>query len=198
MPADTFRLDKSEFIIFDLETTGLDRRIDRIIEIGAIKVKDGVVIDRFSMLLNPGKTQKGTQIYISNEITQLTGITNKEVENQPVEAQGVSSFIHWVGDTSLVVGHNINSFDLPFLLAACKRAKCVFPFTQSIDTLRFVRSLQLKKQGLIPNEKQETIGKYFGIEYNAHRALDDVEALTEIFRELCQLQTPVIHPLTKT
>lgn len=191
-----FKFDETEFVVFDLETTGLDSRMDRIIEYGAVKVKGGEIVDRFSLLTNPGKTQAGLQIYISNEIANLTGITNKDLENQPTEAYGTQAFVNWVGDTSLVVGHNIDSFDIKFLKKACERAHVEFPFHESIDTMKMVRAMKMRKNGLIPNDKQPTLAKYFGIEYDAHRAVNDVEALYKIFRELNKEYTPTAMSIT--
>lgn len=184
-----------DYIVFDFETTGLDRKKDRIIEIGAVKVREGKIVDRFSMLLNPGRTQAGTQIYISSEITRITGITNQDLIHAPLESTGLQQFAQWCEGIRLCVGHNITSFDLPMLKHAAKRAGISVPFDQCIDTLRMVRSMKLKKAGKIPNEKQTTLAEYCGFTYHAHRALDDVEALYRIFVSLCREYTPLPAPI---
>ena len=190
-----FNVDKDSYIIFDFETTGLKKQQDRIIEIGALKIIEGAPIDTFSLLLNPGKTQNGTQIYISSEITRLTKITNQDLEGQPTESEGLLQFLNWASDIDTLVGHNIDKFDIPFMKAACRRAQIGFPFSYSIDTLKFVKSLELKRKGFIVDEKQTTLAEYIGLSYNAHRALDDVEALYKILKELSKQGDPVVVPI---
>lgn len=189
--------DQDAYIVFDFETSGLDRRKDRIIEIGAMKIINGKCVSTFSSLLNPGKTQKGTQIYISSEITRITGITNQDLEGKPTETEGLIKFIGWCSGVDTLVGHNIDRFDIPFMKAACKRAQVSFPFTYSMDTLKFVRSLGLKRNGFIVDEKQTTLAEYVGFTYSAHRALDDVKALYKILIELYKQGTPVAIPIGK-
>lgn len=192
-----FDIHKDPFILFDLETSGLDRRTDRIIEIGAVKVENGKIVDTFSQLLNPGTTQNGTPIFISSEITRLTGITNSDLEGQPAEPRGIGDFLAWAGGINMLAGHNIDTFDIPFLKAACKRARMPFPFRYSIDTLKFVRALRLKKKGYISNEKQTTIAaELVGFTYSAHRALDDVQALYRILDFLCRKGDPMISEIS--
>lgn len=190
-----FKVDENSYIVFDFETTGLDKQKDRIIEIGALKVINGKPQETFSLLLNPGKTQKGTQIYISSEITRVTNITNQDLEGQPTESEGLLQFLNWASDIDTLVGHNIDRFDIPIMKAACRRAQLGFPFSYSIDTLKFVKSLELKRKGYISNEKQTTIAEYLGISYNAHRALDDVQALYKILKELSKQGDPVVVPI---
>lgn len=185
-----FDFNNTEFVVFDFETTGLDNKRDRIIEFGAVKVKNGQIVDTFSLLTNPGRTAAGLPIYIGNDITNLTGITNEQLEGQPEEVYGTQAFVNWIGDTPICVGHNIDRFDVPFFQNACKRANVKFPFQESIDTIKVARGMGMRRRGLIPNEKQPTLAAYYGIEYDAHRAVNDVEALYQIFREMCKEYTP--------
>lgn len=166
------------YIMYDLETTGLSKT-DFIIEIGAIYVEDNQIVDSFSALCNPG-------IYISQRISEITGITNKMLENQESEENVVKAFVQWckTKNTVLAVGHNINSFDNRMLKSATKRFKCLFPFERSLDTLKMANALKLKERELITSHKQEDLAKLYGIEYNAHRAVNDVEALFEIFKHM--------------
>ena len=94
------------FIALDLETTGLDNARDAIIEVGAAKFQDDRIIDRYSTLVNPGRP-------IPYEITQLTGITDRDVAGKPRFDQVASQITRFVGGAP-VVGHNV-SFDLGFL-----------------------------------------------------------------------------------
>lgn len=163
----------SNYIIFDLETTGFSRDKDRIIEIGAIKVKGGRIVDRYDRLANPGK-------YINSQISNLTGITNKMLEPEASESVVVSDFIAWCGDMNICITHNGNSFDIPFLKKACRRADAPFGFDYSIDTLVLAKKY-IKDT---PNFKQETLAQHYGVKYKAHRAVNDCEALKEIFKKL--------------
>lgn len=172
--------DKScdNYVMYDLETTGLSRN-DHIIEIGAIYVKNGNIEDSFSSLCNP-------EVLINQRISEITGITNEMVKNEKKESNAIHEFIEWVleKNTNLCVGHNINKFDNRMLMEACKRFKCQFPFERSLDTLLLTKKAELKKKGKITSEKQEELARYYGITYDAHRAVNDVEALFTIFQHL--------------
>lgn len=168
------------FVLFDIETTGVNRQKDRITEIGAIKVKEGKIIDEFSMLVNPGKDESGNQIFISSRITELTGITNDMVKDKKPESEAVREFIDWLGDVDTLAGQNVEKFDIPFMKAAAKRAGIKLECSKVMDTLIYARRMKLKARGLIENEQQSTLAAYYGFSYNAHRALDDVKACFKI------------------
>ena len=106
------------------ETTGFNKKEDRIIEIGAIKVKNGKVVDRFSTLCAPIKA--GKQMYISAKITEVTGIKNVDLLNQIPETEAVKNFMCWLGESKISVAHNGAKFDIPFLKEACKRSNVEF------------------------------------------------------------------------
>ena len=171
-----------EYVVFDLETTGFNKKEDRIIEIGAIKVKNGKVVDRFSTLCAPIKA--GKQMYISTKITEVTGIKNVDLLNQIPESEAVKIFMCWLGESKISVAHNGAKFDIPFLKEACKRSNVEFKFTHILDTMLLSKALNYVNNGNIPNNKQETLARYFGIEYQAHRAVNDCEALLKIFDKL--------------
>lgn len=175
------RMNDDEFIAFDLETTGLDKRNSRIIEIGAIHVKNGKVIDSFSSLLNPGKDSDGNQIFIPFRITKITGISNEMVEDKPDEKEGVQQFLKWAGNTHVYLGQNITTFDIPFMKFAAKRAGMIFQPTHVIDTLVYAKKCRLKDRGLVDDYKQPTLAKHYNFTYNAHRAVDDIRACYQIY-----------------
>lgn len=166
--------------MYDLETTGLSKK-DHIIEIGAIYVNNGTIQDTFSSLCNPG-------ILINQRISEITNITNDMLKDKKSEIEVIRSFVNWVQDkkTDICVGHNINKFDNRMLKVATQRAKTLFPFQRTLDTLDVAKKAHLKKDGLISSEKQEELAKYYGISYSAHRAINDVEALYQIFQNLQQ------------
>ena len=91
-------LSEPEYVVFDLETTGLDSQSDRIIEIAAVKVKDGEVVGRFSTFVDPERN-------ISDKIVRLTGITNSMVAGAPDQKTAVSSFLDFARG-SILVAHN--------------------------------------------------------------------------------------------
>lgn len=181
-----FNPQKNTYIVFDLETTGTNRKTDRIIEIGAVKVVDGKEVDTFDTFVNPGRYENGVKVSIPFNIVKLTGISYDMVENAPTEKEALRMFFEWCGDIKDVVGHNIALFDIPFLKASCKRNGVSFPFKRKVDTLSFVRKLQLQKMGYIENNKQTTLASYVGVKYDAHRANEDTSALYKILIALAK------------
>lgn len=173
-----------DMVLFDIETTGLNKLEDRIIEIGAIKIHDGKITDRFSLLCNPGKDSYGNQIFISSRITEITGITNAMVDGQQDEKTAMLQFVEWLGDTKVLAGQNIVSFDVPFIKAAAKRAGTKIECKEALDTLIIARNCKLKERGFVKNYKQPTLAEYYGFTYNAHRAVDDADACFRIYQLL--------------
>ena len=96
----------NEYIVFDIETTGLDASYDEIIEIGALKIKNNEIVDKFTSLIKP-------KYPIDEFITELTGITNEMVKDAPLINEVLPRFIDFIGD-EILVGHNIN-FDINFV-----------------------------------------------------------------------------------
>lgn len=158
----------TEFTVFDLETTGLSSQTERITEIGAVKIKNGEVVERFSEFVNPGKL-------LSPEISNLTGITNEMLADKPDETDVVPRFMKFVGD-SVMVAHNA-SFDMSFIFAACERLG--IPVNNSyLDTLDLARRLYPE----LKNHKLDTLAKETHVVLEGHhRAVNDAEALYGIF-----------------
>lgn len=159
---------EDEFVVFDLETTGLNAHKDRITEIGAVKIKNGIVTDKFSAFVNPG-------IPIPSFIVKLTGITNEMVADAPPIEQALNGFMEFIEGTVLVA-HNAN-FDMGFLKQNAKLMgeKIRNPY---IDTLELCRKMfpELGKY------KLNLVTKHLGIELeNHHRAVDDSMATAKIF-----------------
>ena len=122
-----------EYVVFDLETTGLyPNSGDSIIEIGAVKLKNGEIIDRFDELIYPGRD-------ISDEITSITYITNDMLKGKRTEKEVVCDFMKWVGDLPMVA-HNAR-FDLSFLTRAYKLYNLGEISNIVIDTLGISRYL---------------------------------------------------------
>ncbi len=160
-----------EFVCFDFETTGLSARKNKIIEIGAVLVKNGEIKDTFSTFVNPHES-------IPAKIKELTGIEDSMVADAPCEEEAIRNFLAFCGDRVLVA-HNAD-FDMSFLTAACERLHIDKTFT-SLDTLVLSRTI-LKD---IENCKLDTVAKYLRLpEFNHHRAVDDANILAKIFIQL--------------
>ncbi len=162
-----------EFVVFDIETTGLSAVNDEIIEIGACKVKDGEIVDRFSSFVNPG-------VLISEEITNLTGITNEMVKDASPISAVLKDFIDFCQDAPLVA-HNA-SFDVSFIKQAAGRLNISYR-PVSIDTLGLARALLPE----LSKHKLNLVCDYLGVELNGHhRAVNDAEATAQVFIKFIQ------------
>ena len=163
------------YVVFDLETTGLYAdKGDSIIEIGAVKMCKGKIIDSFDVLVNPG-------IKISDEIISITGITNEMLEGKGNEEDTVKDFINWVGDLPMVA-HNAK-FDISFINSAYRKYKLGVLNNTLIDTLGLSRYLE-------SNERYHNLATLV-IRYNIdwdeekhHRANYDAEGTALIFYKM--------------
>lgn len=172
------------FICFDIETTGLSAARDKITEIGAVKVENGVITDTFSTFANP-------EMPIPQKITQLTGITDDMVKDAPSQSDAVSAFLEFAGD-NVLVAHNA-PFDTSFIAKACEDMGREYNYT-SIDTVAISRAILTD----IKNCKLDTVAKFLRLgDFNHHRATDDAEMLARIFINLCQRLTDD-YGITKT
>lgn len=164
-------LDESTYVVFDFETTGLDHKNDEIIEIGAVKLKGKKVVEEFSTLIKP-------QSLIPEKITQITGITNADVENSPSVNEVLPRFLEFC-QQAILVAHNAN-FDYKFLSSWVNKLSLSFKATV-IDTLSLSRAVILDTK----NHKLKTLTEYYGIKLeNHHRAVDDCKATAELFLKL--------------
>lgn len=163
-----------EFVVFDIETTGLSGLFGKIIEIGAVKIKDGSVVDSFSEFINP-------EMPIPKKITELTGIDDSMVFDAATEKEIIPKFLDFCGD-AVLVAHNAK-FDTSFIYQAAKRLGIDFSPTY-IDTVTFAWKLLPD----IKNYKLDVVAKALNLRsFNHHRAVDDAEILVEIFNKLTEL-----------
>ncbi len=149
-----------EFVAFDLETTGLNSREDKIIEIGAVVMKDGKEVSRFQTFVDPHQK-------LQSVTSELTGITDEMLRGAPSIEEILPKFLEFVGDR-ILVAHNAD-FDTGFIQTACKKQNLSYIFT-SIDTLALsmVLMTQLKRY------KLNLVADALNLpEFNHHRAADD-------------------------
>ncbi|MDD2981099.1 MAG: PolC-type DNA polymerase III [Hespellia sp.] len=162
------------YIVFDLETTGFSAIKDRIIEIGAVKVEQGKITDRFSTFVNPKRP-------IPFRITQLTSITDEMVMDSPDIETILPQFLEFVGD-DVLVAHNA-SFDVGFIEQNCRYQEIVPDFT-SVDTVALARVLL----PTISKYKLNVVAKALNISLeNHHRAVDDAKATADIFVKFIEM-----------
>lgn len=152
------------FVVFDVETTGLSAVYDTIIELAAVKIRDGEIIDRFESFANPHHRLSATTI-------NLTGITDDMVQNAPEVGEVIQRFHDWVED-AVLVAHNA-SFDMGFLNVGYKNIGLEKAKNPVIDTLELGRFLYPEMK----NHRLNTLAKKFDIELTQHhRAIYDAEA----------------------
>lgn len=163
------KIDDEEFVVFDIETTGLNSHTNEIIEIGAVKIKAGRIVDRYSQLINPGRP-------IPYHITEITSITDEQVANEPKIDKVIGKFVDFVGD-AVLVAHNA-PFDMGFIKRDIKKYLNIDYQCSVIDTLQMARDLfpDLKKYGL--GDLNKTLG--LALEKH-HRAVDDSQATANMF-----------------
>lgn len=159
------------FVVFDLETTGFSARNDKIIEIGAVKIKNGEFVSDYNVLINPERS-------IPEEVVNLTGIDDGMLVGKPKFEDIKDEFYEFIGD-SILVAHNA-VFDMGFLKNNFEKFGYNFDFPY-IDTLELSRIFY-------PTRRSHSLGKmakYLGVSLeNAHRAVDDAKATAEIFLKL--------------
>jgi len=163
------------FVVFDIETTGLSRETESITEIGAVKLQDGKIVDRFSTFVNPEKP-------ISDEITKLTGITDEMVADAPVIQDILPEFLDFCKD-AVMVAHNAN-FDMGFIRVNAER-KCGIEVKNTVlDTLELSRSLLPE----LSKHKLNLVCDHLGVSLEGHhRAVNDAEATAEVFQKFIDM-----------
>lgn len=159
-----------DFICIDLETTGLNPKKDRIIEIGAVKVRNGQAVETFQQLIDP-KQQLEERVEI------LTGISSKELEGQPTIQEVLPALKEFLGE-DVLLGHRV-LFDYSFLKRAFTNEKISFERKGS-DTLKLARQFVSDCE----SKKLESLCQHYDIKHQAHRALGDALATVELYQIL--------------
>ncbi len=161
------------YVSIDLETTGLNPKRDRIIEIGAIRVERGEIREEFSTFVNPGRK-------LEERIMELTGIRDEDLAEAPELDEVFPKLLEFMGDFPLL-GHSI-LFDYSFLKKAAVDRKLTFE-RSAVDTLQIAR----KYLPDLPHRNLEYLCRYYEIPHHAHRALEDAKATDRLFRKLAEL-----------
>ena len=170
-------LEDTTFVVYDTETTGFNAASgDQMIEIGAVKIQNGTIIDRFDEFINPGR-------HIPDKITELTEITDEMVKDAGSEEEVTKRFLEWTGDSPMVA-HNAK-FDISFIENAMRKYN-LGEFTNTvIDTLELSRALD---QGFARHSLSALVKRYnvpFD-EESHHRADYDAEGTAIVFHKMCQ------------
>lgn len=161
-----------DYVIFDLETTGLNYEVDEIIQVAALKIKNDQIVDQFNSYVKPKNS-------ISDYITNITGITNTTVADSDSIEQVITQLSDFVGN-DILIGHNIVQFDIPFIVNnGFSRNKIRF-----VDTLRMVKQMQNDFQVKLKNMKLQTLKEYFGLNFSSHDGLEDCKTNFVVYKKL--------------
>lgn len=164
--------EEKDYTVIDLETTGLKADTDEIIEYGALRVRDGVPVDRFSALVHIEKE-------IPVNITELTGIRDTDLSGGMEPMQALQEFLDFIGK-DVLLGQYI-SFDMDFLRKSCERWEKPFLTNKTMDLSKLAR----KKLRQMENYKLLTMLRHFGIaDQVAHRALQDCDHVHQVYCKL--------------
>lgn len=170
------------YVLFDLETTGISCRSDEVIEISALRVRDGGITDSFSSLVNPGWP-------IPYGASQVNHITDDMVAGEPDMGEILPEFLKFAGE-DVLVGHNIARFDLNFLYRDCQRFFGLVPGNDYVDTLLYARQ---RLPGL-GSYALTALARHYCLEtLGAHRALNDCRMNQQVFERLSREPEPELH-----
>lgn len=161
------------YVCVDLETTGLDPKRDKIIEIGAVKVKKGEITEEWNTFVNPGRK-------LEKHIVELTGIQDEQLAQTDRISEILPAFFDFLGD-HVLLGHCVLS-DFSFLKKAAVNERLTFE-RQGIDTLKIARKY-LKD---LESRSLGALCRHYGIPHTAHRALEDARATTALFQKLSEI-----------
>ena len=159
-----------DYVVFDLETTGISRVYDEVVEISAVKVRGGKVVDEFSTLVNPGR-------HIPAGASQVNGITDQMVAHAPRFVKVLQEFLDFTEGYPLV-GHNIASFDMKFIYRDAEKYYGSVPVNDYVDTLPLAR----KHLPNLSHHKLTDLASYYGLTTDgAHRALNDCRMNQQVY-----------------
>jgi DNA polymerase-3 subunit epsilon len=175
-----------DYVVFDIETTGLDRSSDEIIQISGVKVRGDEVVDTFNSYVQPS-------VSIPENITYLTGIDDDTVNGAPSVTDVMNTFGAFTEGLPLV-GHNIIRFDIPFIIANGFYQTDI----EALDTWRLATKCTFPEE--LPNLKLATLKLYFGLRTASHNALEDCKTNMLVYTHLRdgKLDRVELPPLPQT
>lgn len=163
----------SDYVVFDLETTGISTAYDAVVEISAVRVKDGVAVEEFGTLVNPKRPMPFSA-------SMVNGITDEMLKSAPVFEEVLAKFLEFAGD-NVLVGHNIHTFDMKFIYRDSKEFYGKIPDNDYVDTLTLARQYI---SGL-SHYRLVDLAQHYGISpEGAHRALNDCYMNQRVFEAL--------------
>lgn len=166
----------ADYVVFDLETTGISQERDAIIEISAVKVNGGEIVGEYSTLVNPKR-------HIPAPATAVNGITDAMVADAPEIGEAIGSFLEFIGN-SVLVGHNIHTFDMNFAYDAAMNTLGKELGNDYVDTLYMARNCLPQ----LSHHKLTDISEHFHISTEgAHRALNDCIMNQKCYEEMGKL-----------
>ena len=161
------------YVCIDLETTGLNPKTDKIIEIGAVRVEEHVIVEEWETFVNPDRQ-------LDERIIALTGIRDGQLETAPMIEEVLPRLLAMIGD-HILLGHSV-TFDYSFIKRAAVAQKISFE-RDGIDTLKIAR----KYLPDLESRSLEYLCRHYGIRHSAHRALHDAHATVALYQKLTEL-----------
>ncbi len=160
-----------DYVIVDLETTGLNYRHDAIVEIGCIRFRNNIAVESFNMLINPNTE-------IPPEATAIHHITNEMVKDAPYIDKALPTILNFIGN-DIIVGHNVG-FDIRFLINACIWEGILNQKFKAIDTMSLARKYIPKSK--VPSYSLDTLRQFLNLNEPSHRAMLDCEATAKVYQ----------------
>lgn len=158
-----------DYVVFDIETSGLSPKKDKIIEIGAIKCINNKVVDEFKVLIDP-------EIHLTKIINDVTGLTDDDLFGKPKIEEVLPDFVRFIGNYP-IIGHNV-SFDCDFINTNLRRMHLDEMKNDVLDTL-FISRIKIYD---IKNHRLQTLKEYLNLPFNSHRALDDCYTCNSVYQ----------------
>lgn len=160
------------YVCVDLETTGLNPKTDKIIEVGVVKVVDNQIVEEWETFVNPDRR-------LEERIIELTGICDEQLSSAP-KIEEILPKLLGITEDFVLLGHSV-LFDYSFIKKAAVNQKLSFE-RDGIDTLKIARKYLTE----LESRSLPSLCKYYGIYHNAHRALHDAKATVELYRKLAE------------
>ncbi len=171
----------NDYTVIDLETSSRYANQASIIELAAVRVRRGKIVDQYTTLIKPLEP-------IPDEISRITGITNEMLKAAPTLDQKLNEYLRFIGN-DVLLGHNIRAYDVNVLNYACNALHLPTLHNDMIDTLHYSKKCNIRAISY----RLPALAKYFRIEYDAHRALNDCIANHAIYQRLKPTYSGTYH-----